>query len=428
MKYRVEKGKTLLVDGPASVSLLSGRAKVLGATLKTGEKVVVREGKRMPFEVNKRVVFDLMLGEGATFEETEGSTIPTSWENASMEIISYGKPVTVMVMGGVDSGKTSFCTYLANKALKRKRKIAIIDGDLGQSDIGPPSTIGFSLVTTPIKDLFEMEAENAYFVGLTSPSRAVNRVIEGLNTLKGRVLETGINFLIVNTDGWIEGEDAARYKVRLTEKVAPDIVVGIQQEDELTPILTALKGAKTLVIDSPPVIHKRSREKRKVLRELSYKKYLKEARVQSFPLNWVSVEGAPFGTGVPLTLDQMEKVRKALGVSLVYGEETPTTVFVVLKGDQWVDEELVQRIEEGFRKRVKAIREGEEQGLLLALLDAPGNFLGIGVLCGVDYKRRVMKVYTPVSENVSTIHVGQMKLDKRGGEIGLNPLFMDYEP
>jgi len=428
MKCTVKKGKTLLVDGPASVNLLSGGAKVLGATLKAGEKVVIREGKRMPFEVNKRVVFDLMLGESATFEETEGSTIPASWENASMEIISYKKPVTVMVMGGVDSGKTSFCTYLANKALKRRGKIAIIDGDLGQSDIGPPSTIGFGFVTTPIKDLFEMEAENAYFVGLTSPSRAVNRVIEGLNTLKGRVLETGINFLIINTDGWIEGEDAAGYKVRLTERVAPNIVVGIQQGDELTPILTALKGTKTLIIDSPPMIHKRNREKRKVLRDLSYKKYLKEARVQSFPLNWVKVEGAPFGTGVPLTTEQMEKVRKSLGISLVYGEETPTTFFVVLKGDQWVNEELMKRIEEGFGKTVKMIREGEEQGLLLALLDALGNFLGIGVLCGVDYKRRVMKVYTPVSENVSTIHVGQMKLDKGGGEIGLSPLFMDYEP
>jgi len=428
MKCTVKKGKTLLVDGPASVNLLSGGANVLGATLKAGEKVVIREGKRMPFEVSKQVVFDLMLGESATFEEIEGSTIPPSWENASMEIVSYEKPVTVMVMGGVDSGKTSFCTYLANKALKRRRKIAIIDGDLGQSDIGPPSTIGFSFVRTPIKDVFEMEAENAYFVGLTSPSRAVNTVLEGLNTLKGKVLETGVNFLIINTDGWIEGEDAARYKVRLTERVAPDIVVGIQQEDELTPILTALKGMKTLIIDSPPAIHKRNREKRKVLRDLSYKKYLKEARVQSFPLSWVKVEGAPFGTGVPLTVEQMEKVRRSLGISLVYGEETSTTVFIVLKGDQWINEELVKRVKEGFGKTVKMIKEGEEQGLLLGLLDAPGNFLGIGVLCGVDYKRRVMKVYTPVSENVSTIHVGQMKLDKTGGEVGVNPLFMDYEP
>jgi len=428
MKCTVKKGKNLLVDGPASVNLISGRAKVLGATLKAGEQIVIRKGKRVPFEVNKRGVFDLMLGEGATFEETEGSTIPASWEKASVEIISHGKPVTVMVMGGVDSGKTSFCTYLANKALKRMKKIAIIDGDLGQSDIGPPSTIGFSFVTTPIKDLFEMEAENAYFVGVTSPSRAVNRVLEGLNILKGRVLETEIIFLIINTDGWIEGEDATRYKVWLTERLTPDIIVGIQQRDELTPILTALKGTKTLIVDSPTSIQKRNREKRKALRELSYKKYLKEARVQSFSLNWVRVEGASFGAGIPLTTERMEKMRKSLGINLVYGEETSTTVFMVLSEDHWVDEKFVQRIEECFGKTVKAIREGEEQGLLLALLDALGNFLGIGVLCGVDYKKRVMKIYTPVSEKVSTIHVGQVKLDKRGREIGLNPLFMNYEP
>jgi len=428
MKYTVKKGKTLLVNGPASVKLLSGEAEVLGAMLKVGEKVVIREGKRMPFEAKKQVIYDLMLGEGSSFEETEGSTIPASWDKASNEILSHGKLVTVIVMGGVDSGKTSFCTYLANKALRRERKIAIIDGDLGQSDIGPPSTIGFSHMTTLIKDLFEMKAENAYFVGLTSPSKAVNRVIEGLSALKGRVLDTGINFLIINTDGWIEGEEAARYKIRLTEMVVPDIVVGMQQEDELTSILTALKETKVLIIDSPTMIHKRNREKRKVLRELSYRKYLKGAKVQSFPLNWVKIEGAPFGTGVPLTIDQMEKMRRLYGISPVYGEETPDTIFVVLKGNQWAYEEQTKRIEEGFGKSVKAIREGDEEGLLVALQDAPGNFLGIGVLCEVDYRRRVMKVYTSVSENASSILVGQMKLDKRGGEIGLSPLFTEYEP
>lgn len=169
MKRDVEKGKTLLVDGPASVSLISGEAAILGAVLRSGEKIVIREGKRIPFEVRKKASFDLMLGEDASVEETDGSTIPQSWESASKEILSHKKPVKVMVMGDVDSGKTSFCTYLLNLALKKGWKTAIIDGDLGQSDIGPPSTIGFSHVTAPLKDPFEIEAENAYFVGLTSP-------------------------------------------------------------------------------------------------------------------------------------------------------------------------------------------------------------------------------------------------------------------
>jgi polynucleotide 5'-hydroxyl-kinase GRC3/NOL9 len=426
MKHVVEKGKTLLVNGPASVSLLSGKISILGASLKTGEKIVIREGKRIPFGVMKKATFDLMLGEGASFEEIDGGTVPPSWENAVEKILSLRKPVTVMVLGGVDSGKTSFCTYLVNEALRKKWKVAIIDADLGQSDVGPPSTIGFNRVTTPVKDLFEVKAENAYFVGLTSPSGALNRVVEGLTELKNRVLKTDVNLLIINTDGWVEGEEAAEYKIRLTERVSPSVVVGIRQGDELTPILAALKERKTLAVVSPQVVHRRNREKRKILRELSYKKYLKQAKVQSFALNLVKVEGAPLGAGSPLTKERMETIRSLLGISPVYSEETPTALFIVLRKNQLINEAQIERVEENLGKRVKVIREGEEEGLLVGLQDERGKFLGIGILCGVDYKRKVMKVYTPVSEGVATIRFGQIKLDRNCREIGLSTVYADY--
>jgi len=426
MKRIIEKGKTLLVDGPASVSLLSGKISILGAAFKAGEKIVIREGKRVPFGARKRATFDLMLGEGASSEEIDGDHVPSSWEKASKEILSLKKPVTVMVMGDVDSGKTSFCTYLANEALREKWKVAIIDADLGQSDVGPPSTIGFNLVTAPVRDLFEIKAESAYFVGLTSPSGVVNKVLEGLTELKNRILEIDVDFLIINTDGWVDGEDATNYKIRLTERVSPSVVVGIQQGDELAPILATLKETKTLAIESPQVVQRRNREKRKILRELSYKKYLKQAKVQSFALNWVKVEGAPLGTGNHLTTEHMGKIRSLLGASPIYSEETPITVFIVLRKNQSIDEEQIERIGESFGKRVKVIREGEEEGLLVGLQDERGKFLGIGILCGVDYKRKTMKIYTPVSENVSTIRFGQIKLDKNGREIGLSTVYADY--
>ena len=426
MKRKVERGRTLLVDGPASVNHISGKVEVLGAKLKKGEKVVIREGKRVPFIVRKRATFDLTLGEDASFEEIEGSTIPPSWENALKEIKACRRPLTVMVMGEVDSGKTSFCTYLVNQALRMKWKAAIIDADLGQSDVGPPSTIGFSRVTTPIKDLFEIEAEKAYFVGLTSPSQMINRVVDGLVELKNSVENVDVDFLVINTDGWISGEEAVSYKVGLTEKVAPDVVVGIQETDELAPILTALKETKTLAIGSPPAIKKRSREKRKVLRELGYKKYLKKAKVRSFPLNWVRVERVLVGTGTIPHAERMEKIKEMLGMIPVYCEETPTTFFIVLRKSGWIDEERIRRVEDSFGKWTRVIRDGEEEGLLVGLHDDKGVFLGIGVLVGVDYRRRVMKVYTPVSEKVSTIRVGQIKLDKSGREVGLSPVFAEY--
>ena len=426
MKRIVEKGKTLLVDGPASVSLLSGRISILGARFKIGEKIVIRDGKRVPFGVKKKATFDLMLGEGASFKEIDGGPVPPSWENAAKDILSLKKPVTVMVIGGVDSGKTSFCTFLANEALRKKWKTGIVDADLGQSDVGPPSTIGFNFITEPVKDLFEIEAEDAYFVGLTSPSGAVNKVVEGLTELKSRAMEPDVDFLIINTDGWVDGEDAAKYKIQLTKTVSPSVVVGIRQGDELAPILTALKETKVLAIDSPQLVQRRNREKRKILRELSYKKYLKQAKVQSFALSWAKVEGSLIGNGSHLAPGRMEKIRNLLGTRPIYCEETLTKIFIVLRKNRSVTEEQIKEIEESFGKRVKVIREGEEEGLLVGLQDERGKFLGIGILCGVDYKRRVLKVYTPINENVSTIRFGQIKLDENGREIGLSTVYSNY--
>jgi hypothetical protein len=51
MKHIVDEGKTLLVDGPASVTLISGKISILGAPLRISEKFVVREGKRLPLWV-----------------------------------------------------------------------------------------------------------------------------------------------------------------------------------------------------------------------------------------------------------------------------------------------------------------------------------------------------------------------------------------
>jgi len=402
--------------------VLSGEAKILGAPLEIGERFVIREGKRIPFEVIEKSTFDLVLGENTSLEETDGSTIPSSWENVSKELIYGGKLLTVMIVGDVDSGKTSFCTYLANKALEKKLKVAIIDADLGQSDVGPPATIGFARILTSVRDLFEVEAESAYFIGLTSPSGVTENVIEKLSSLKKIALKYDLNLLIVNTDGWVEGEEASAYKIKLVEKIAPDIVIGIQRENELSPILTALKERKVLSVDSPSVIRARDREKRKILRELSYKKYLKDAKIQSFPLNWINVEGTFFKMKNH-PAESLRKISAMLETYPVYFEETPTSVFLVLKRGQWIDEDVIRKIETTYGKRAKLIREGDEEGLLASFQDADGRFLGIGVIRSIDYRRLVMKVFTPVYKNVATILVGQIKLDEKGREIGVSPVF-----
>lgn len=362
MRLNLKRGKALLVDGPASVALISGSATVLGTSIKEGSRMVVRSAKRLPFEVAGDATFELTMGEASAFLELDGPTTPESWRCAVDEILEVAGPISVIVLGGVDSGKTSFCTYLANRAMERSRRARLIDGDLGQSDISSPATIGLASLEASLVDLFEVEAESIVFIGATSPPRALNVCLDAFATMKERCAEIDSDLLIVNTDGWIEGEDAVDYKAQIVDLFSPSLIVAIQGGDELNPIVGRLQDSRIFVVETPKTIKRRSREARKALRELGYKKHLKGAKVKSYNLNYTEIEG-----------------HHELGDSLI-----------------------------GLEK---------EEGLLVGLEDQKGRFLGIGVLSGIDHERGILKVYTPVSEPTPRILPGQVKLSLSGNEI-----------
>jgi len=377
MNRTVESGKTLLVDGPASVTAVSGKVEVFGSVLRNTRKVVIREGKRLPFAVKETAIFDVSLGENANVEEADGNTIPSSWTKAYEELSSLQmRPLTAVVLGTVDSGKTSFCTYLINKLLNEKQRVAILDGDLGQSDVGPPCTIAYVSVTKPVTDLFNLEAKNAFFVGVTSPSKAidkVDKVMEGLASLRKEMLSDTLDFIVIDTDGWVKGEDAVNYKVQLVEQLDPDIVFCIQQKDELVPLLDALEKFRRVSVDSPSAIRQRSREKRRSLRELVYIKYLRNAKVQSIPLSWLKIEANEL-IGLSMSREnfgQARRIYELLGMKPLHFAELRDKVCIVIGKrrwiNRWINPDTIKKVEEFTKKKVVVVRKGEEQGLLTAL-------------------------------------------------------------
>jgi len=388
MRLSIKEGKTLLVDGPASVNLLKGSVTVLGAIIGADSKIVVRNGKRLPFEAVKDAEFELTLGEASSFQEIDGSAIPNSWKNAADTLLASKGSASVLIIGCVDSGKTGFCTYLANEALKKRRKVAIIDADLGQSDLGPPTTVGLARIAEPAADLFGIQTESIVFVGATTPSKAFNASLNAVKALEKEIFEKSIDFLIVNTDGWVIGEEATNHKNQLIELLTPSGIVAIQEGDELESLLETLKDLRTFLVESPKNVRKRSHEMRKALRELAYRKYLKGAKIQSYPLSWVKIRGAPIETINPLGSEQRSMDGSSLQATPVYYEEPAT----LLSGE-------------------------DLRNLLVGLEDEKDEFLGIGILCSIDLERRTMKVYTPVTQPTPTIHIGRVRLDKSGKEI-----------
>ena len=264
MKQTVEAGKTLLVNGPASVKVLTGKVEVFGYYIKESQSAIVREGKRLPFFAVEKTEFNVSLGPNAGVEEAEGSTVPASWNEPIQTILNLTKkPAVIMIVGKADSGKSSLCTYLVNKLVDGKRKVAVLDGDLGQSDIGPPCTVAYAATTKRVTELYEMKLSNAYFVGVTSPIQAVARTVDGLVSLEREILEKAdADYVIINTDGWVEGEDAVGYKLQLINQLKPDLVIGIQSKEELKPLLSSIITVPTRAVESSVAVSERNPEKR----------------------------------------------------------------------------------------------------------------------------------------------------------------------
>jgi len=305
-------------------------------------------------------------------------------------------------------------------ALNSGRKVALIDGDLGQSDIGPPGTLGLSIIRKPFFDPFNLNPDHMIFIGVTSPYNVTERIIDGLVKLRSKALSMGSDFIIINTDGWIEGSDAIDYKCRLIKNLEPKFTVIIWNNESMKPMMDLLTNTGTkieiLTVNVPKNIRKRDREMRKVIRETLYKKYLKDGKVRSIPLSWIKING---NLEIKGKIDQAlkKKVEEIVSNKLLYCENLQDNVILVLKEGVSLSNEESARLATELNKPIKIICEGDEKGLIVALENSEGEMLGIGIICNIDFERGTLKIYTNVEETISGVHIGQIRLNEKGNEI-----------
>ncbi len=365
MQRTVPTNNTLLVDGPARVEIASGKAEVFGKPLKPTQWVIIREGKRKPFYATEPLTLNLLLGAGAAITEIEGSTIPQSW-NKPFPVIEdlqkrQVKTVTIMVLGASDAGKSSFLTYLLNRLLLDKEgcSVAVLDGDLGQSDIGPSATVGYSLATKPVTELSNLKLDNGFFVGVTSPVDGGSKAVEGLIAMLSEINLRQPDYVLINTDGFVSGEAALRYKLTLIKELKPNMVVGVESKGEVDEIMSYLGGGGVLAVESASFVSARGPEKRKALRELAYTRYLRHSKLQCIPVSQLVVEPR---NGVPKT-------------------------------------------------------QNPDRGILVGLYHYGTKFLGIGVLRSINTTRNTLKIETAVRKKPVRLVFGKVLLNRKLREI-----------
>ena len=115
-------------------------------------------------------------------------TVEPSWEAA---ILWARRARVILVIGETETGKTSFTTHLAGTLLGDHPSVAVVDADLGQSDIGPPTTVGLGRLRPPVERLADAEVVGLYFVGSTSPQGHLLPTVLGTRMMTEKALRLG---------------------------------------------------------------------------------------------------------------------------------------------------------------------------------------------------------------------------------------------
>ncbi|HEY7321028.1 MAG TPA: Clp1/GlmU family protein, partial [Candidatus Binatia bacterium] len=162
------------------------------------------------------------------------------------------RPGLTMFLGASDTGKTT-CLRAAARHLAQwgLLPLAIVDADIGQSTVGPPTTVGLTLVTKHnlpalLSDMLPCHAMR--FVGALSPVAHLLQTIAATKSLVDKALRRGARTVLVDTTGLI-GESAGfqlkLYKIALLE---PRHVVALQRDGELEGLLSVLAGRPGLTV------------------------------------------------------------------------------------------------------------------------------------------------------------------------------------
>jgi polynucleotide 5'-hydroxyl-kinase GRC3/NOL9 len=209
--------------------------------------------------------------------------------------------VTVLV-GGLDTGKSTLAERIARAGIEAGIPVGLLDTDVGQSTIGPPTTVGLRLCRSPgdLEPDALARADHLAFVGSTSPQGHLLPLVTGARLLLDRARASGAELVVVDTTGLVSGVYGQNLKFPTVGVHQPDLVVGLARGQELEPVLGVLRRfypAEVVSLDVHPDVVPTSVEQRAQSREESMRRYFAE------PLQRWRVRATVFMPALPALFD-----------------------------------------------------------------------------------------------------------------------------
>jgi len=319
------------------------------------------------------------------------------WEPTLDAVLSAGG--SVLLIGGMDVGKTTLTRLLVNRAVAVGKRIALLDTDPGQSEIGPPGCIGLAFADAPVGSLSDLAPQALAFVGNTSPASHLLEHAAGTARLAAMAAD---RMLVVDTCGYI------------------------QRSGELEPILAPLRHRTGCRVHNPPIpasVTRKSPGLRSQRRAMRFASYFETTTLHTFSFDDVALVGTWLGGSDPLPPHLLKFLNQALGFhTRVYHAEMCGQVLGMMVSKPLPTEiPGLAMVQEQLKPQSLAITIAPNlRQLLLGLESGNGKLLGLGLLEALDFRRRTLGVRTPVRtpQAAHILRFGTLRLTPDGKELG----------
>ena len=403
-EHTLRPGNGFLLLSPLKIKRNRGRIECWGAEIDSLE--VMERG--IPVLIRAVEASDLEIRAASKPEEIS-EIIPKEWEELANRIESGD---TVMLLGGIDVGKSGLFAFLANKLVSKGFRVGLIDADVGQSDIGPVGTIGLSLISEKIIHPSLLIPNLLFFVGDNSPRGHLLPMVIGVKKLLDEAKTRGADVVLINTTGYIHSGPARalkRFKILATE---PTKVVVLQRSNESQHIIKLIpKNSEVIKMSVAKGVRRKNRSLRVLFRQSNIRRYLNGARSLRINLHETKLVDTLFFSGSS-SLELKHELEGLLRKPVIYAEEAPDVILCLIDSS-YVRKGLVVR---GKPLRI-AVRRGYD-GLYVGFLDDHGFCCGIGIIEGFRPDQGILDVYTNFSGQFDCVEFGYLKFNKKGIQVG----------
>ncbi len=381
----IPDGKFLEVSGPAVLRVKEGKGTLLGRELSSTDIVIVPAWRTYAIRAVTPLKLSVSVSSSSDLRITDFN-VAKVWEEA----LKDRDLSRVVIMGPTDSGKSSLVATVVNTLVSRgEGEVTVINADVGQSNFCLPTTVCRAKLRDYVFTLQDLEPEKSKFTGTITPAIEQGRVIAAVSALVE-------GDYVMDTDGWVEGCEAAHYKRSLLEAVKPRLVIYLGEAPKW------LSGPWEVLSLPQSTGRARDREDRRFIRKVKYSKALGNSNAIELDFNEVPalysvIFNSPWNEGLA------EEVGKLIGTRPILAFTWRNKAVVVVKRGS--------RYSVPRGSRIIVIEEGEEKGLLVALGDERGNEV-LGVVQKIDYERRRAVVRSPFKGKPAYVSFGRVKLDE----------------